>query len=194
MQHIYYAFATSLSAFVYFHGNPRQHSDFVGRVVMNILDCPNWLLRVVCDEIHHSPPLWQVLDVLESTMSNGGNVVDYHGCDFFPKRWFDAVFILRTDNTILYDRLEQRYDLSVTYTQKLKQDSTVCNFFVLPIFFPFSFAFHYWFMLMYYSNMRKAYWLKCTNHIRNILLLFQCTINSCFFMLVHSNEPTSDKC
>ena len=105
---------------------------------MNILDCPNWLLKVVGDEIHHCPPFWQVLDVLESTMSNGGNVVEYHGCDFFPKRWFDAVFVLRTDNTILYDRLEQRYDLSVTYTQKLEQDSTV----YISLFYPFSFLFH----------------------------------------------------
>ena len=41
-------------------------------------------------------------------MEEGGVVVEYHGCDFFPKRWFDAVFVLRTDNTILYDRLQQR--------------------------------------------------------------------------------------
>jgi len=34
--------------------------------------------------------------------------VDYHGCDFFPERWFDIVFVLRTNNTILYERLEQR--------------------------------------------------------------------------------------
>ncbi|XP_031569078.1 adenylate kinase isoenzyme 6-like [Actinia tenebrosa] len=41
-------------------------------------------------------------------MSDGGNIIDYHGCEFFPERWFDIVFVLRTDNTILYDRLEQR--------------------------------------------------------------------------------------
>ena len=50
----------------------------------------------------------QVIDELEDKMQKGGNVVEYHGCDFFPERWFDAVFVLRTDNTILYDRLEQR--------------------------------------------------------------------------------------
>jgi hypothetical protein len=42
-------------------------------------------------------------------MEEGGKVVDYHGCDFFPKRWFDIVFVLRTDNTVLYDRLSARY-------------------------------------------------------------------------------------
>ncbi|KAH1191736.1 Adenylate kinase isoenzyme 6 [Glycine max] len=31
----------------------------------------------------------------------GGNIVDYHGCDFFPERWFDSVVVLQTDNTIL---------------------------------------------------------------------------------------------
>lgn len=42
-------------------------------------------------------------------MEEGGKIVDYHGCDFFPQRWFDIVFILRTDNTALYDRLVNRY-------------------------------------------------------------------------------------
>ena len=42
-------------------------------------------------------------------MSEGGNVVDYHGSEFFPERWFDIVFVLRTDNTLLYQRLEERY-------------------------------------------------------------------------------------
>ncbi len=38
----------------------------------------------------------------------GGCVVDYHGSDFFPERWFDLIVVLRTDNTVLYDRLLQR--------------------------------------------------------------------------------------
>ena len=52
--------------------------------------------------------LLQVIDELEDQMSEGGNIVDYHGCDFFPERWFDIVFVLRTNNTILYERLEKR--------------------------------------------------------------------------------------
>ena len=50
----------------------------------------------------------QVIDELEDRMSQGGNVVDYHSCDFFPERWYDIVFVLRTDNTVLYNRLEHR--------------------------------------------------------------------------------------
>ena len=51
---------------------------------------------------------WQVVDELEDQMCEGGNIVDYHGCEFFPERWFDIVFVLRTNNTALYERLEQR--------------------------------------------------------------------------------------
>lgn len=50
----------------------------------------------------------RVVDELEELMSAGGQIVDYHSCDFFPERWFDAVFVLRTDNTILYPRLASR--------------------------------------------------------------------------------------
>ncbi|XP_030526795.1 adenylate kinase isoenzyme 6 homolog [Rhodamnia argentea] len=49
-----------------------------------------------------------VCDELEDVMEQGGNIVDYHGCDFFPERWFDLVVVLQTDNTILYDRLSKR--------------------------------------------------------------------------------------
>lgn len=38
----------------------------------------------------------------------GGNIVDYHGSEFFPERWFDLVVVLQTDNTVLYDRLRNR--------------------------------------------------------------------------------------
>lgn len=52
--------------------------------------------------------LLQVVDELENEMREGGVIVDYHGCDFFPERWFHIVFVLRTDNSILYKRLETR--------------------------------------------------------------------------------------
>ena len=32
------------------------------------------------------PPLAQVCDALEDMMAEGGCLVDYHGCDFFPER------------------------------------------------------------------------------------------------------------
>ncbi|CAG0888798.1 unnamed protein product [Cyprideis torosa] len=46
-----------------------------------------------------------LLDDLEEVTSDGGVIVDYHSAELFPKRWFDLVLVLRTDNTILYDRL-----------------------------------------------------------------------------------------
>ncbi|KAK1284502.1 hypothetical protein QJS10_CPB21g00343 [Acorus calamus] len=49
-----------------------------------------------------------VCDELEDMMEEGGNIVDYHGCDFFPERWFDRVVVLQTNNSILYDRLTSR--------------------------------------------------------------------------------------
>ncbi|CAI9105203.1 OLC1v1004076C1 [Oldenlandia corymbosa var. corymbosa] len=49
-----------------------------------------------------------VCDELEDLMEEGGNIVDYHGCDFFPERWFDRVVVLQTENSVLYDRLTRR--------------------------------------------------------------------------------------
>eukprot|EP01111_Echinosteliopsis_oligospora_P019266 TRINITY_DN9234_c0_g1_i1.p1 TRINITY_DN9234_c0_g1~~TRINITY_DN9234_c0_g1_i1.p1 ORF type:complete len:171 (+),score=38.67 TRINITY_DN9234_c0_g1_i1:333-845(+) len=49
-----------------------------------------------------------VCDELENMLTDGGVIVDYHGCDFFPERWFDLVVVLRTDNSVLYRRLESR--------------------------------------------------------------------------------------
>jgi adenylate kinase len=47
-------------------------------------------------------------DELEEQMSIGGNIVDSHSIDYFPERWFDLVLVLRTNNTVLYDRLAKR--------------------------------------------------------------------------------------
>ncbi|NWW49444.1 KAD6 kinase, partial [Pedionomus torquatus] len=54
----------------------------------------------------------------------GGVIIDYHGCDFFPERWFDIVFVLRTENSFLYDRLESR-----GYKGKKLQDNIQCEIF-----------------------------------------------------------------
>lgn len=50
----------------------------------------------------------KVCDALEDQLALGGNIVDYHSCDFFPERWFDLVVVLQTDNSVLYERLEKR--------------------------------------------------------------------------------------
>ena len=49
-----------------------------------------------------------VCDEIEPLIENGGVIVDYHGADFFPERWFDVVVLLRTDNSVLYKRLQAR--------------------------------------------------------------------------------------
>jgi broad-specificity NMP kinase len=51
----------------------------------------------------------QLLDELEDEMEVGGAVVEYHGAELFPERWFDLVLVLRSDNGVLYERLESRY-------------------------------------------------------------------------------------
>ena len=61
-------------------------------------------------------------DELEPVMQEGGIIVDFHGADLFPERWFDLVLVLRTDNTILYDRLAKR-----GYAQKKLQDNVTCE-------------------------------------------------------------------
>ena len=50
----------------------------------------------------------RILDELEGMMQPGGALVDYHGADLFPERWFDLVVVLRADNAVLYQRLEGR--------------------------------------------------------------------------------------
>eukprot|EP00899_Mesostigma_viride_P027465 jgi/Mesvir1/7903/Mv11834-RA.1 len=64
----------------------------------------------------------KVLDAMEDAMTLGGNIVDYHGCDFFPERWFDRVVVLQTDNSILYDRLEKR-----KYSEQKLQENLECE-------------------------------------------------------------------
>jgi DNA polymerase III delta prime subunit len=48
-------------------------------------------------------------DEMEDMMRDGGNLVDYHKRDFFPERWFDYVAVLQTNNSVLYDRVTNRW-------------------------------------------------------------------------------------
>ncbi|KAG8458104.1 hypothetical protein KFE25_012764 [Diacronema lutheri] len=55
--------------------------------------------------------LWnedRICDELEEAMSRGGVILDFHGADFFPERWFDLVVVLRANNSVLYERLAAR--------------------------------------------------------------------------------------
>ncbi|CAD5220060.1 unnamed protein product [Bursaphelenchus okinawaensis] len=70
----------------------------------------------------------KLLDHLEEyfdeTHLEGGLVIDYHACDFFPERWFDIVVVLRCDNTQLYDRLKTR-----NYSEKKLRENIECEIF-----------------------------------------------------------------
>ena len=50
----------------------------------------------------------RLMDYLEPIMIRGNNVIDYHSCDFFPKRWFHLVLILRASTEQMFDRLTAR--------------------------------------------------------------------------------------
>lgn len=47
-------------------------------------------------------------NVVKPRIKNGGIIFDYHDSDFIPPEWIDRVYVLRTDNTKLYDRLKSR--------------------------------------------------------------------------------------
>ncbi|KAI4128567.1 MAG: hypothetical protein LQ338_002661 [Usnochroma carphineum] len=50
----------------------------------------------------------KLLDALESDVQTGGYLIDWHACDLFPRSWVDLVIVLRSDSSILYDRLKAR--------------------------------------------------------------------------------------
>ena len=66
-----------------------------------------------CDVVHGALLIDEasedkIVDELEASMSVGGVVLEHHTTDFFPERWFDLIIVLRSDNTVLFDRLTQR--------------------------------------------------------------------------------------
>lgn len=50
----------------------------------------------------------KLLDAIEPDLLRGGNIVDWHACDLFPRSWIDLVIVVRADSTLLYDRLKAR--------------------------------------------------------------------------------------
>ena len=54
----------------------------------------------------------KLLDYLEKSeqiKDEGGYIIDSHTCDLFPESWIDLVVVLRTQHTVLWDRLEARH-------------------------------------------------------------------------------------
>uniref|UniRef100_A0A2I3RCK0 AK6 n=1 Tax=Pan troglodytes TaxID=9598 RepID=A0A2I3RCK0_PANTR len=78
------------------------------------------------DEEYNCPILDEdrVADELDNQMRECGVIVDYHGCDFFPERWFPIVFVLRIDANILYEILQMR-----GYNEKKLKDNIQCEIF-----------------------------------------------------------------
>jgi adenylate kinase len=75
----------------------------------------------------------KVVDYLEDFIDEKGGMVvglflcsflnsDFHTCDFFPERYFDLVVILRTDNSILYKRLQKRGYNSKKITENVQSE------------------------------------------------------------------------
>lgn len=60
----------------------------------------------------------------EPSLSSTGVILEYHSCDFIPCEWIDVVYVLRTDNSVLYDRLEER-----GYQDKKLQENLSCEIF-----------------------------------------------------------------
>ncbi len=66
----------------------------------------------------------KVIDDLEEVMAQGNVIIEHHVTDIFPERWFDVVFVLRTENAALFDRLQSR-----NYKEKKLQDNLQCEIF-----------------------------------------------------------------
>ncbi|XP_052897001.1 adenylate kinase isoenzyme 6 homolog [Anopheles moucheti] len=70
----------------------------------------------------------RLLDYLEPLMKQGGCVVEYHSSDFFPERWFAAVFVVRCSTALLYDRLQAR-----EYNDRKIKSNMECEIFQIPL-------------------------------------------------------------
>jgi adenylate kinase len=79
-----------------------------------------WDEEYECHELEEDP----LLDELEELVAKGGCIVDHHVTDFFPERYFDIVFIMRTENDQLYERLSKR-----GYKGKKFEDNLQCEIF-----------------------------------------------------------------
>lgn len=64
----------------------------------------------------------KLLDGLENDLREGGAIVDWHCCDIFPKRLIDLVVVLRTSNSLLFDRLSER-----KYSEKKIEENLDCE-------------------------------------------------------------------
>jgi adenylate kinase len=69
----------------------------------------------------------EIVDAIEELLQEKPDIhllLDYHGCDFWPCDWIAGVFVMRTDNTKLYERLEDRQ-----YADSKIQENVQCEIF-----------------------------------------------------------------
>ncbi|KAH3686705.1 hypothetical protein WICPIJ_002349 [Wickerhamomyces pijperi] len=50
----------------------------------------------------------KLVDAMEPLLERGAILIDWHANDLFPERLIDLVVVLKTDNGVLYERLEKR--------------------------------------------------------------------------------------
>uniref|UniRef100_A0A0G4HYZ9 Adenylate kinase isoenzyme 6 homolog n=1 Tax=Chromera velia CCMP2878 TaxID=1169474 RepID=A0A0G4HYZ9_9ALVE len=66
-----------------------------------------------------------VLGALEEILGEeGGHILDFHSCDFLPPEWLDLIIVLRSDNSVLFDRLAKR-----GYSPEKVQENLECEIF-----------------------------------------------------------------
>ena len=64
----------------------------------------------------------KLLDIMEEMQTDGGCIVDYHSCEFFPERWFELVIVLSTTTEVLYERRVAR-----DYNEKKINENMQCE-------------------------------------------------------------------
>lgn len=57
----------------------------------------------------------RILNCIEEKINSGGNIVDYCFCELLPQEWFDIVIVLRADNSMLYERCNNKFDSENIY-------------------------------------------------------------------------------
>jgi len=65
-----------------------------------------------------------IVEELEPIVAEGGKLLEYHSSDFFPKEWFDVIFVLQVKTDVLFDRLTKR-----GYSGKKLEDNLQCEIF-----------------------------------------------------------------
>lgn len=50
----------------------------------------------------------KIIKFIKPKVKKGGCILDFYSPDIFPEEWIDVVFVIQTENKVLYDRLTER--------------------------------------------------------------------------------------